>query len=133
MGSKQELRKCIYELVGTMPKSDIVKAFKTKNISRSQVYRAIADCENGVPVEYKQKSGRRPILNTRTVKKLVDSSKDRIGISKRKLARKFGVSPMTVHRILKKKMMWYTEKERKCQNIVTNSWKRSQECAVHYD
>lgn len=112
METKFDIRKCIYGLVGTMTKSDIVKTLKNKNISRSQIYRAISDCENGVPLAYKQKSGRNPILSTRNVKNLVKCTVDRIGASTRKLGRKFGVSHMTVQRILKKNSVNYRKRKK---------------------
>lgn len=102
MAYKLNIRKSVADLFGKISKREILTVFKGENVSRATIYRAIKDCENGIKPENKPKSGRPPKLDKKTTKKLVAAAKDKVGQSSRRLGRKFGVSHVTAHRILKR-------------------------------
>lgn len=112
MSSKFDVRKSIYELTGLMPKRDIVKLFKNKGVSSRTIYRAVKDCESGVSVNYKPKSGRRHILTKKEEQKVVKDAKNKIGATTRKSGRKFRVSHMTIQRILKRNNVSYRKRKK---------------------
>jgi DNA invertase Pin-like site-specific DNA recombinase len=72
----------------------------------------LKDCRDGKEPENKKKSDGPPKLGAGTVKKLLSSAKNMVGQSTRKLARKFGISKDTVHRILKKNNVIYRKRLR---------------------
>jgi transposase len=100
MSYKINLRLSIYNLVGRMPKRDIVDIYREQNISKSTIYRTIKECEEGIPCVNLPKSGRPRVLNQLRQGRLIQAAKHKIGISQRKLARKFNVGKTTVFRTL---------------------------------
>jgi hypothetical protein len=47
---KINLRLGIYNLVGRMPKRDIVDIYRDQNISKSTIYRTVKECQEGTPL-----------------------------------------------------------------------------------
>lgn len=102
-----DIRRRVFDLVGRMSKIDIVKHFQHENIPRSTIYSIIKRFENGLPVEDKPRKGRPCKLNKQQQRKLKDCTQDRVGVSQRKLARKFDVSRSCIRRNLKKMGLKY--------------------------
>lgn len=113
MAYKLELRKGIFNLVGQMAKRDIVNIYRTQNISERTIYRTIRDCEEGIPCVNLPKSGRPRVLNAQREQRLVESARNNIGASTRKLGRRFRTSHMTVSRLLAQNGLKY-RKRQKC-------------------
>lgn len=102
MSYKLDLRKSVASMFGKRSTEQILEAFKDKPISRATIFRVLRDCREGKQQENKKKSGRPVTLNSRKTKNLLLNAKDTVEGTHRKLARKYGVSPSTVHRILKR-------------------------------
>ena len=100
MAYKLDLRKSVANLSGRMSSRQILQVFKDKLISHASIFRVLKDCRDDKKQENKKKSGRPPKLKVRTTKSLLLSAIDQ---STRRLGRKFGISYITVHRILTKK------------------------------
>lgn len=75
MAYKLELRKSIYNLVGQVPKSEIIRIFENQNISRRTIYRTIAECEQGIPCTNLPKSGRPRIFTRIRTERLIRREK----------------------------------------------------------
>lgn len=112
MSYKLDLRAQVANLFGRLSTSEILSVFKDEPISKSTIYRVLKDCRDGKEPENKKKSGRPTKLSARTTKKLLSSAENKVGQSTRKLARKFQVSNMTVHRILRKHNVIYRKRQR---------------------
>lgn len=127
MSYKVELRKSIYNLVGRMPKPEIVRIFENQNISHRSIYRTIAECEEGIPCLNLPKSGRPRIFTQERTERLVRRAKDRLGVSVRKLAREYRTSKDTVSRELARNGLKY-RKRRKCPKYTPNQLARIPAC-----
>lgn len=112
MSYKLDLRISVANLFGRLSTSKIHDVFKDKPISRATINRVLKVCREGKDLENKKKPGRPAILSARTTKKLLSSATNKIGQSTRKLARNFGVSKDTVHRVLKKNKVIYRKRRR---------------------
>ena len=102
-----------------------------EGFKRSTIYNIIKRYENGLPVEHHSGGGRPPYFNGKNLKRLKNAAADRVGVSQRSLARKFGVTKSTIDYNLKKiglkyykrqKAPKYTEKQlkqipKKCRKI----------------
>ncbi|KAJ8978518.1 hypothetical protein NQ317_002422 [Molorchus minor] len=119
--------KNIYSLVGRLPKSEIVNLFRDHNVSQTTIYRAIRDCEEGIPCINLPKTGRPHVLSQNRVNRLVESAHDRVGISSRKLGRRFGVSYKTVLRTLSRNNVRF-RKRRKCPKYTQGQLERIPRC-----
>lgn len=102
MSYKLDLRKAVANVFGSLSTNEILKIFKDKDISRATIYRVIKDCKEGKKQEIRPKSGRKKKLSVQTTKKLIQSAKNKVGQSTRRLGRKFKVSNATIHRILRR-------------------------------
>lgn len=127
MSYKIEVRKSIYSLVGRVPKTDIVNLFIGNNISRATIYRTIRECEEGIPCLNLPKSGRPRIMSNNNVNRLLQSVKERIGASTRKLARRFGVGRMTICREIRRHNLKF-RKRRKCPKYSNLQLQRIPRC-----
>lgn len=127
MSYKLEIRKSIYNLVGRIPKAEIVRIFQNQNISRRSIYRTIAECEEGIPCLNLPKSGRPRSFTRERAERLVRRAKDRVGVSTRKLARQFRSSKSTVSRELARNGQKY-RKRRKCPKYTVNQLARIPRC-----
>ena len=123
MAYKLEFRKSIYNLVGRMPKPEIVGVFENLNISRRTIYRTIAECEQGIPCLNLPKSGRPRIFTQERADRLVSRAKNRIGVSMRKLGREYRTSKDTVSRELDRNGLKY-RKRKKCPKYTANQLAR---------
>lgn len=112
MSYKLDLRKQVANLFGRLKRSEILDVFKDKPISKAAIYRVLKDCRDAKEPENKKKSGRPPNLSAITTKKLLTSAKNKVGQSTRKLARKYGISKTTVHRILNENDVIYRKRQR---------------------
>lgn len=101
MSYKLDLRKSVAKLFGKHNTGQILNLFKDEPISRR-----IKEQSN------KEKSGRPTKLNKATTTKLVSSAINKVGVSQRRLARKYSVSQATVHRVLKKKNVFKRQRKR---------------------
>ncbi|KAF2886471.1 hypothetical protein ILUMI_19702, partial [Ignelater luminosus] len=113
MAYKLEIPKSIYRLVRQLPKRQIVNLFRDQGISPATIYRTIPECEQGIPCLNLPKTGRPKALSTATANRLIQTAKNRVGASNRKLARRFGTSYATVRREIKNSRLKY-RKRRKC-------------------
>jgi len=86
--------------------------FKNKPISRATIFNVLKECREGKLPENKKKSGRPPQLSSRATKSLLSSAENKVGQSTRRLSRKFGVSNVTIHNILKKNNIFYRKRKR---------------------
>lgn len=127
MSYKLEIRKSIYNLVGHVPKREILNIFRNQNVSKTTIYRTIAECEQGIPCLNLPKSGRPKLLTENRANRMCGIAKDRVGTSYRKLSRRFNVSHETVRRILQKKGLRY-RKRRKCPRYTEDQLRRIPIC-----
>lgn len=58
MTYKLEIRS-IYNLVGRIPKPEVIRIFQNQNISRRSIYPSMAECKYRIPCEILPKSGTR--------------------------------------------------------------------------
>lgn len=127
MSYKLEIRKSIYNLVGRMPKREIVNVFRDQNIGRTTIYRTIRECEEGIACMNLPKSGRPQLLPPNRINRLIQSAQDRVGTSSRKLARRFGISHMTVSRTLARNDLKF-RKRKKCPKYTAAQLERIPRC-----
>lgn len=127
MAYKIKTREFIYNLVGRMRKVDIVNMFEGPNISRATIYRTIRECEEGIPCVNLPKSGRPRVLTDVRAGRLRESAKERVGVSTRRLGRRFGVSHMTAHREIRRSGMSF-RKRRKCPKYTAAQLQRIPRC-----
>jgi len=109
---KVDLRGRVYNALGQMNKTDMVKHFRVENIPRSTIYRIIKRFEHGLPCEDKPRKGRPCKLNKKKQEKLKESTENRIGVSQRKLSLKFKVSRSCIRRNLTKLGLKYHKRQR---------------------
>lgn len=112
MSCKLDLRKCVSNLFGRLSSKEIIEVFKDKPISRATIFRVLKDCRDGKFPETYKKRGDQTKISARTTQNLLESAKNKIGQSQRKLARKFCVSQTTVHNILKRNNVIYRKRRR---------------------
>ena len=129
-----DLRKRVFSKFGEKQKFlkiDIVKHFEQEGFKRSTMYKIIKRYRIGLPIEHHSRDGRPPFFNRKSLKHLQNATANRVGVSQRKLARKFGVGKTIRHDNLKKlglkyykrqKAPKYTEQQlrqipRKCKKI----------------
>ncbi|CAF3390837.1 unnamed protein product, partial [Rotaria sp. Silwood2] len=67
------------------------KHFEQEGCKRSTIYDIIKRYEIGLPVEYRLGAGGPPHFNKKNLKHLQNAAANRVGMSQRKLAGKFGV------------------------------------------
>lgn len=127
MSYKIDLRGGIYNLVGRMTKREIVRIYQDQNISKSTIYRTIKDCEEGIPCINLPKTGRPRVLNQFREGRLIQASKHRIGISQRKLARRFHIGKTTVFRTLSRQNVLF-RKRRKAPKYTEAQLQRIPRC-----
>lgn len=127
MAYKLELRKSIYNLVGQVPKSEIIRIFENQNISRRTIYRTIAECEQGIPCTNLPKSGRPRIFTRIRTERLIRRAKNTLGSSVRKLAREYRTSKNTISRELSRNGLNY-RKRRKAPKYTANQLARIPIC-----
>lgn len=109
MSYRLDLRKSVANLFGRLSTSEILTVFKDKPISRRTIFRVLKDCREQ---QNKPKCGRKVSLDKATTTKLLLSAKDKVGVSQRRLARKYHVSQPTIHRILKKNNLILRKRKR---------------------
>lgn len=112
MSYRLDLRKSVANLFGRLSTNEILNVFIDKPISRRTIFRVLKDCREGKEQVNKEKSGRPTNLNRATTTKLLSSAKNKVGVSQRRLARKFDVSQPTVHRVLKKNNVFKRQRKR---------------------
>lgn len=127
MAYKLEIRKSIYNLVGRIPKAELIRIFENQNISRRTIYRTIAECEQGIPCVNLPKSGRPRVFNGARLERLVRRAKNTLGISVRKLARQYQTSKSTISRELSRNALKY-RKRRKAPKYTANQLARIPIC-----
>jgi transposase len=106
------LRQRVYEMLGWIPKSEVVKHFEIENISRRTTYSIIKRFEKGLPIEDMPRSGRPSKMDKKTLKKLRKCAENQVGTGQRKLASKLSVSRALIRRNLKKLGLTYKKRER---------------------
>ncbi|CAF1570933.1 unnamed protein product [Rotaria magnacalcarata] len=107
-----DLRQRIYDLLGQMNKCEVVKYLQKEGIARSTIYSIIKRCENGISIQEKPGKGRPPTLNQKKQLKLRNLVENRIGVSRRQLARKFLVSRYCIMRNIKKLGLKYYKRQK---------------------
>lgn len=114
------LRERVYAMLGHCSKIEIVRHFLKENISKSTIYSIIKRFECGAGTMQKPKSGRPSKLTKKQCQVLRKSSIHRLGVSQRRLAKKFNVSKtciqrklvqMNINRYKRQKAPKYTEKQ----------------------
>ena len=81
-----------------MPKREIVNLFRLQNISKTTVYRTIADCEQGTRCLGLPKSGCPKLLIENHANRICESAKNRVGES----FREDFMSHETIRKVLQK-------------------------------
>lgn len=127
MSYKLEIRKSIYKLVGRVPKPEILRIFLNENISKTTIYRTIAECEQGIPCLNLPKSGRPRVLDEARENRVVQSVKHKVGTSCRKLGRRFRVCHSTIQRTIQRNNLKF-RKRRKCPRYTENQLQRIPIC-----
>lgn len=127
MAYKIDIRKSIYNLVGQVQKREIVNIFRGQNISKTTIYRTIRECEEGIPCVNLPKTGRRRKLTEVQANRVAERSKNTIGVSTRKLARRFHVSNATISRCIARKGLKY-RKRKKCPKYTDAQLARIPRC-----
>ena len=100
-----DLRKRVFSMLGQKQKFlkiDIVKHFEQEGFKRSTIYNIIKRYEISVPIEYRSEAGHPPLVERKNLKRLQNATGNRVGVSQRKLARKFVVEKTILHDNLKK-------------------------------
>ncbi|CAF3544917.1 unnamed protein product [Rotaria socialis] len=95
-----DLRKRVYSMLGqntNLKNNDIVKHFVQEGFKRRTLYNIIKRYEMGLPAEDLPRSGRPTSFKRKNLKRLQNAAINRIGVSQRKLGRKFGVAQSTIH------------------------------------
>lgn len=111
VAEQNALRKRVYDMLGQHDCKFVLEHFLQENISRRTIYSIFKRYNEGLPAQGKRKSGRKPKLNNKQVKKLQEVSKNKIGASVRKLANRFKVSRETIRRNLKKLNLRYYKRK----------------------
>lgn len=62
MDYKLKFRKCVYNLVGQVPKAQIIRLFKKQNVLGITIYLRINKCEECLPCLNRSKNGRLKLL-----------------------------------------------------------------------
>lgn len=127
MSYKLDIRKGIYNLVGRIPKRDIIAIYREQNVSKSTIYNTIRDCEEGIPCINLPKTGRPRILSGIRERRLMEAAKDKVGVSQRKLARRFGISKTTVLRTIHRTNLVF-RKRRKAPKYTAAQLERIPRC-----
>lgn len=100
-----EVRTCIgqfWESNKHLGKAFTVKHFVSIGVPRSTVYSILRRCEKGEKLERRPGSGRKAEkLTKRKKKSVVNAVCDKVGVSRRQVARKFGVSPSYIQKVCK--------------------------------
>lgn len=96
------LRKRVFDMLGQHPKSVVVNHFLIEGYNRSTIYNMCNQLLNGCGVNNIKKPGRNRGITRGKITKIVTAAKNKIGVSSRKLARKFKTSQSTILRLLKK-------------------------------
>ena len=78
-----------------------IKHFEPEGFKRSTIYNIIKRYEIGMPIEHRSGASRPPFFNRKNLKRLQNATVNRVGVSQRKLARKFAVGRTTLHDNLK--------------------------------
>lgn len=98
---RRELIEILYQKYEDQPKSVIVKKLEELNIPRRTSYRVLAKLQKGASVERKSGSGRRRLKMPETKRqRMVRKAVDRVGVSTRQMASKFGISQSYVVKIM---------------------------------
>ena len=79
-----------------------MKHSEQEGFKGSTIYNIIQHCEIGLPIEHRLGTDRPPFFNRKNSKHLQNATANRIGVSQRKLARKFGVRKTSLHDNLNK-------------------------------
>ena len=88
-----ELIETVYQKHRDKTKSFVVKKLEEIGIPKRTSYQVLAKLQKGASIERKSGSGRRRFKMTDTIRrKMVRGAIDRVGVSTRQMASKFGVS-----------------------------------------
>ena len=109
--ARVKLRERVYSLLGRMSKSEVVKHLVRENIPRRTVYDIINRKENGLPAEDMPRKGRPPKMNQTKLAELQKSAQNKVGVSQRKLAKKFSVSKTCIQENLTKLNLKYRKRK----------------------
>ena len=98
---RRELIETVYLKHRDKTKSCIVKKLEDIGIAKRTSYRVLAKLQNGASVERKPGSGRKRLKMTDTKRrKMVRGAINRVGVSTRQMASKYGVSQSYVVKIM---------------------------------
>ena len=110
-----DLRKRVYSMLGQntiLKNGDIVKHFVQGGFIRQTIYDIVKRYEMGIPPEDLPRSGRPTSFNRKNLKRLRNATANRIGVSQRKLGKKFDVTQSTIHYNLKKIGLKYYKRKK---------------------
>ena len=99
-------------MIPQFKKPVIVHHFVQEDITRCTVYNKINRLETNPSINYNKKTGRLSNWGSKNNTQLKRFTNNRIGVSQRKLARKFSVSPLTINRKLSKLGIKYRKREK---------------------
>lgn len=95
-----------------MSKSAVVKHFANEKYPRRTIYSIIRRWEEGLPIDDMPRTGRPKKMGKKDLIKLKKMTENRVGVSQRKLAGKFGVSEFCIRYNLKKLDLKYRKRQR---------------------
>ena len=102
-----------------MKKIDIVKHFALEGFKRWTIYDIIKRYENGLPVEHSWGAGRPAYFDKKNLKRLRNAAAYRVGVTQKKLAKKFGVPKSSIHYNLKKLADVFVRKSHRLISILS--------------
>lgn len=106
-----------------------VKHFIAMGVSKSTIYSVLQRYEEGGDAERKTGSGRiARKLPPKQVKRLLNETVGKVGVSQRKLARKYGISPSYVNKTLKRNNVDY-RKRKSCPRYTVGQSERAKSAA----
>jgi len=96
----------------TLKKSIIVEHFLKEGVARRTTYNILNKLQTDSPIKEKPRTGRPTTWSKGNEKKLKRLANNRLGVSLRKLGRKFQVSHTTIYRKLKKCKVQYRKRQK---------------------
>lgn len=112
---KEILRTSVQNFLGQQPdasKSTIVNHFLRQGYPRSTIYATIDRVASGLPCQDLPRSGRPRVLSKRQETFLKKAAENKVGVSIRKLSRKYPVHFSTIHRYLKRLNLNYYRRQK---------------------
>ncbi|KAJ8963044.1 hypothetical protein NQ318_018507 [Aromia moschata] len=115
-----------FSSVGKSSERNLVQEINEDHPDRT-IYRTIAECEQGIPCLNLPKSGRPRVFTAQREERLVGRARNQVGMSSRRLARRYDTTKSTVSLTLKRNGLKY-RKRRKCPKYTQGQLLRIPRC-----